>query len=150
MLRLLISGALSFLLTALALAQSGGLSKTVDGVTFYLGVIPAEIVRGHPKEHPESTMHGSPPKGAGWSRHIVVALFDAKTGERITDAKVSARVEQLGLTADHKDLDPMQIAGTLSYGSFYTMPSGGIYKIRVIAKRKGESRRIEAEFDYRG
>jgi hypothetical protein len=148
MLRLLIYVALSFLPTGLALAQSP-FSKTVNGVTFYLGVMPAEIVRGHPKEHPESTMHGSPPKGSG-SRHVVVALFDAKTGERITDAKLSARVEQLGLTADHKDLDPMQIAGTLSYGSFYTMPSGGIYKIRVIAKRKGESRRIEAEFDYRG
>ncbi len=148
MLRLLIYVALSFLPTGLTLAQSP-YSKTVNGVTFYLGVMPAEIARGHPKEHPESTMHGSSPKGSG-SQHIVVALFDAKTGERITDAKVSARVEQLGLTADHKDLDPMQIAGTVSYGNYYAMHSGGIYKIRVIVKRKGESRRIEAEFEYRG
>ena len=148
MLRLLIYVTLSFLPIGLTLAQ-GSLSKTVNGVTFYLGVMPAEIVRGHPKEHPESTMHGSPRKGSG-SQHIVVALFDAKTGERITDAKVSARVEQLGLAADHKDLDPMQIAGTISYGNFYTMPSGGIYKIRVIVTRKGESRRVEAEFEYRG
>lgn len=150
MLKTIIAAAATLVLVTAALAQSTSLSKTVNGVTFYLGVIPAEIVRGHPKEHPESTMHGSPPKGTGWSRHIVVALFDAKTGERITDAKVSARVEQLGLTADHKDLDPMQIAGTVSYGNFYAMPSGGIYKIRVIAKRKGGSRRIEAEFEYRG
>jgi hypothetical protein len=147
MLRFLIYVALSFLPTALTLAQSP-LSKTVNGVTFYLGVMPAEIVRGHPKEHPESTMHGSPPKGSG-SQHIVVALFDAKTGQRITDAKVSGRVAQLGLAADHKDLDPMQIAGSISYGNFYAMPNGGIYKIRVIATRKGESRQIEAEFEYR-
>ena len=144
MLRAMIAAATLVVMTA-ALAQSTSLSKTVDGVTFYLGVIPAEIVRG---QHPESTMHGSPPKRSG-SRHIVVALFDAKTGERITDAKVSGRVEQLGLTADHKDLDPMQIAGTVTYGNFYPMTSGGFYKIRVIVKRKGHSRSIEAEFDYR-
>jgi hypothetical protein len=144
--RLLFFAALSLLPAELILAQ-GPFSKTVDGVTFYLGVMPAEIVRGHPKEHPESSMHGSAPKG---SQHIVVALFDAKTGQRITDAKVSARVEQLGLTADHKDLEPMQIAGTLSYGNFYEMFREGTYKIKVIVKRKGESRRIEAEFEYRG
>ena len=143
---MMIAGAAAFVLATQSPAQSADLSKTVDGVTFYVGVIPAEIVRGHPAEHAESTMHGSAPKG---SRHIVVALFDARTGERITDAKVSARVEQLGLAADHKDLDPMQIAGTVSYGNFYSMPEGGIHKIRVIVKRRGSSHRIEAEFEYR-
>lgn len=147
MLRLFICVALSFLPAGLTLAQSP-YTKTVNGVTFYLGVIPAEIVRGHPTEHPESTMHGSAPTGSG-SRHIVVALFDAKSGERITDAKVSARVERLGLSADIKDLDPMQIAGTVSYGNYYAMPTGEIYKIRVVVKRRGSPRPIEAEFEYR-
>jgi hypothetical protein len=148
MLKVIIVAAATLFLGSLALAQGDRLSKTVGGVTFYLGVISAEIVRGHPIEHPESTMHGSPPKGSN-SRHIVVALFDAKTGERITDAKVSARVEQLGLDADLKDLDPMQIAGTVSYGNFYAMPGKRIYRIRVIVKKKGASRPIEAEFEYR-
>jgi hypothetical protein len=148
MLKLIIAAAATLILASLALAQGDRLSKMVGGVTFYLGVIPAEIVRGHPIEHPESTMHGSPRKDSG-SRHIVVALFDAKTGERITDAKVSARVEQLGLAADLKDLEPMQIAGTVSYGNFYAMPGEGIYRIRVIVKRRGASRPIEAKFDYR-
>lgn len=149
MFKLFLAATLALSMTDAALAKSGGLSQTVNGVVIYLGVIPSEIIRGHPTEHPESIMHGSPAKRSG-SRHIVVALFDAKTGERITDAKVSARVEQLGLTADHKDLEPMQIAGTVSYGNFYAMPSGGIYKIRVIVQRQGASRRIEAEFEYRG
>ena len=147
MLKIMIAAAAILVLATSAPARSADLSKTVDGVTFYVGVIPAEIVRGHPAEHSESTMHGSVPAG---SRHIVVALFDAETGERITDAQVSARVEQLGLSAEHKDLDPMQIAGTVSYGNFYAMPGGEIFKIRVIVKRKGGSRRIEAEFEYRG
>ena len=148
MFRFLTSVTLSFLVIGAVLAQ-GSLSKTVDDVTFYLGLMPAEIVRGHPKEHPESTMHNAPLKDSG-SRHVVVALFDAKTGERITDAKVSARVEQVGLAADQKDLEPMQIAGTVTYGNFYAVQSGGIYKIRIIVKRKGGARRIEAEFEYRG
>ena len=134
------------LLVVTANAQSAGLSQTVNGVTIYLGIIPSEIVRGHPAEHPESSMHGSP-KGLDL-RHLVVALFDANTTERITDAEVSARVEQLGLTADHKDLGPMQIAGTISYGNFFRMPRKGLYKIRIVVKRKGVDHPIKFSFEY--
>jgi len=146
-LKTLIAGVVSLAVLCSTVAQAGPMNKTVGGITFYLGVMPAEIVRGHPSGHPESTMHGSPPKGAG-SRHLVVALFDAKTGERIVDASVSARVEQVGLAAEQKDLEPMQIAGTLTYGNFYLMQGGGIYKIRIVVKMKGTSNRIEAEFEY--
>ena len=121
MLKVIIAAAATFVLASAAPAKSDALSKTVAGVDFYLGVIPAEIILGHPAEHPESIMHGSARKSSG-SRHIVVALFDAETSERITDAKVSARVEQLGLTVEQKDLEPMQIAGTVSYGNFFAMP----------------------------
>ena len=147
MLKTLIAVVLTLAVVCSAIAQTDPLSKTVSGITFYLGVMPAEIVRGHPSEHPESTMHGLPPKGSG-ARHVVVALFDAKTGERIAGASVSGRVEQVGLAAEQKDLEPMQIAGTLTYGNFYAMPGGGIYKIKIVVKRKGTSSRIEAEFEY--
>jgi hypothetical protein len=43
----------------------------------------------------------------------------------------------------------MQISGTVSYGNFYAMPGGQVYKIRIMVKRKGASRPIEAEFEYR-
>jgi hypothetical protein len=33
--------------------------KTVDGLAVYLGVVPAQIVKGHPREHSEQTMHGA-------------------------------------------------------------------------------------------
>ena len=149
MLKLFLAVTLALSVADAALAQSGSLSQTVNGVTIYLGVIPSEIIRRHPQEHDESVMHGSPPKGSGY-RHIVVALFDAKTKERIKDAKVTARVEQLGLTADHKDLDAMPIAGTISYGNFFRMPGEGPYKIRVIVKRKDSQHPIEGSFEYRG
>ena len=147
MLKTLIAAVVTLAAISSALAQTGSLTKTVGGITFYLGVMPAEIVRGHPSAHPESTMHGSPPKGSD-SRHVVVALFDAKTGERIADASVFGRVEQVGLAAEQKELEPMQIASSLTYGNFYSMPGGGIYKIKIVVKKKGTSNRIEAEFEY--
>ena len=146
--RKVLAAATAALLTIIAgNAQSEGLSQTVNGVTIYLGVMPSEIVRGHPAEHPKSSMHRSP-KGSDL-RHIVVALLDAKTTHRITDAEVSARVEQLGLTADHKDLGPMQIGGTISYGNFFRMPGKGLYKIRIVVKRRGVDHPIEFSFEYR-
>ena len=35
-----------------------GYYKATDGVSVYFSVVPAEMVRGHPREHPESEMHG--------------------------------------------------------------------------------------------
>ena len=32
--------------------------QAVDGVAIYLGVMPAQIIQGHPKGHPEARMHG--------------------------------------------------------------------------------------------
>ncbi len=56
--------------------------QVVDGVAIYLGVMPAQIVQGHPKEHPEVGMHGGAPT-RGDRVHVVVALFDNATGGRI-------------------------------------------------------------------
>src|SRR4030067_126792 len=63
--------------------------RGVDGVAIYFGILPAELVRGHPQEHPEGQMHGGVPVG---ENHITVALFDDKTGKRITRAEVTATV----------------------------------------------------------
>ena len=55
---------------------AGSYSQVVDGVAIYFGVMPAELVRGHPREHPESGMHGDPPVGES---HLLVALFDERS-----------------------------------------------------------------------
>src|SRR6516225_4117826 len=51
--------------TGLANAAETDLSKTAGGVTVYLGVVPAEIVKGLPasSSDAERTMHGHVPKG---------------------------------------------------------------------------------------
>ena len=71
-------------------------SQTVGKVVIYLGVLPAAMIRGHPAQHTESSMHGGQPATSG-EYHIVIALFDAKTGSRVTGAHVSARVSEIGL-----------------------------------------------------
>lgn len=38
--------------------------KVVDGVEIYLGVLPVEMVRGHPKEHAESSIYSRLALGA--------------------------------------------------------------------------------------
>ena len=57
----------------------------------FFGLIPAEILRGHPSDHEERSMHGGVPRGKG-VYHLIVSVFDAKTITRITDAVITASV----------------------------------------------------------
>jgi hypothetical protein len=146
---LLASGVLVFLSwSAPALADVGGDSRTVGNVAIYLGLLPAEMVRGHPVQHPESTMHGGSPATSG-EYHVVVALFDAKTGARITSANVTARVAEVGLAGQEKTLQPMEIAGTETYGDYFKMVGNGPFRITVLIRLPGTSQDIKAEFEHR-
>lgn len=122
--------------------------KVVDGVAIYFGVMPAEMILGHPQEHPEREMHGGVPAGKHRD-HLVIALFDNATGKRITDAQVTATVGEIGLAGETKKLGPMKIAGTVTYGNYFDMPNREIYRIRVQIRLPGAPRVIEAEFTHR-
>lgn len=128
-----------------ASAMDIGQTKTVQGLTVDIGVIPAEIVKGHPKEHPEATAHGGPPSGQ-YEYHLVVAIFDATTGARITDAKVEARVSSLGLVGPQKTLEQMAIASTITYGNYFDLPEKGPYTIDIEIERPAG--RVSMEFVY--
>jgi hypothetical protein len=131
-----------------AAVANDNLSKVVDGVTIYVGIVPAEIVRGHPKEHPEGAMHGGVPLGAE-QYHVMVALFDAKTGQRITDADVKASVAGVGMTGSPVTLEPMKIADTITYGNYFNMSGYGPFRIVLQIKRPDVARVIEARFEHK-
>jgi hypothetical protein len=127
------------------MAQGSGGTKTVGNVLIYLGLLPAPMIRGHPQEHPEASMHGGVPKGIE-EYHIIIALFDAKTGARIENASISALVYEIGLAGEEKKLEPMQIAGTITYGNYFPMVGKGPFRIRVTVRIPGQAQPITTEF----
>jgi len=126
-------------------ASETGYRQVVDGVAIYFGVLPAELVRGHPPDHPESGMHGGTPVG---ENHIMVALFEDKTGRRIATAGVTARLtDNRGLDV-RKKLEPMVVAGAASYGNYFYMPGTGPYRIQLTIRLPGATREIHTTFAW--
>jgi hypothetical protein len=136
--------------TSLANAAETDLSKTAGGVTVYLGVVPAEIVKGLPAgSSTERPMHGRIPKGRH-EYHVAAALFDAASGARVSDAVVTAEVSGLGLAGNKKKLEPMQIAGTTTYGGFFELPGFDIYTVKLTVERSGPGPAVmQFKYDHR-
>jgi hypothetical protein len=141
MIALLVTGLTGSVTT---LAAERGYRQVVDGVAIYFGIVPAELVRGHPPEHPEGTMHGGVPVG---ENHIMVGLFESLTGERITNARVTASVTGSKVEIK-KALEPMVIAGNQTYGHYFYMPGSGPYRIDIRIQRPGDTREIRATFTW--
>ena len=135
------------LIAGASLAGDLGRYKVVDEIGIYLGVVPTDLIANHPMEHTESTMHGGVPLGEH-HHHVMVALFDAKTGERIADADVKANVREVGLGGKVKKLEPMTIAGALTYGNYFELRYRARYHISVQVRRPGSPRVIEARLEY--
>jgi hypothetical protein len=125
--------------------EAGSLNQTVAGVEIYLGVVPAAMVRGHPRQHPERRMHDGT-TGRGY--HVMVALFETKTGARITDAQVGARLASPSPSGPETRLEPMTIAGAQTYGHYFDMVPGGSYRIDVSIRRPGIAEPIRATFHW--
>ena len=120
--------------------------KTSGNLAVYFGVIPSELM-GHSPEHPAKVTHG----GAVATRqhHVVVAVFDTKTGRRIIDADVTATVGERGLTPATKKLEPMSIAGAVSYGNFFPMSSPYKYHFSIrVRLRDALERAVDFEFQH--
>ena len=150
-------GALCIFVPGVGLIRSGAAiaadtdqSKTAGGLTVYLGVVPAEIVKGLTTTgNTERPMHGRIPKGPH-EYHIVAAVFDASSGARVSDAVVTAEVSGLGLSGSKKTLEPMQIAGTTTYGGFFDLPGFDLYTVRVTVERGGANPAfLQFKYDHR-
>jgi hypothetical protein len=121
--------------------------RMVDGLEIYLGVMPAAVLRAHPEPHHERKMHGGAPAGRD-EYHILVAVFDQASGARIVDAMVEAEVAPLGLAGTRKTLEAMAVAGTVTYGNFFGLPRGDLYRIRLKITRHGSRQPVAVEFSY--
>lgn len=78
----------------------------------------------------------------------MVALFDDKSGRRIADAEVTARLTgDRGLDA-RKPLEPMVIADGMTYGNYFYMPGPGPYRIKLSIRLPSAARAIRATFTW--
>lgn len=124
-------------LSPAALAYAAGdYYRAADGYAIYLGVVPAAIAQGHAPDDPERKMHGGAPRGRS-QQHVMVAVFDAASGARIEDAVVTAKVGEPGLAPAQKRLEPMAIAGAISYGNYFALSPPGPYRIELQIVRPG-------------
>jgi hypothetical protein len=141
-----------FALTVLALgAPTAAVAqqyRTAGGLAVYLGVIPAQVLRGHtPGRLPEPPPHGRAPRGAH-QYHLTAAVFDEQTGARISDAEVSATIAGVGLAGSRIALKPMQLEGTLTYGGYYDFPGDDRYMIRIEIRRTARPGPVRVDFVY--
>ncbi|MDN3563878.1 hypothetical protein ACFQY5_38315 [Paeniroseomonas aquatica] len=116
-----------------------GAFRQAGGLAIYLVVVPAAVVRGHPPEHTGRGAHGGVPEGR-YVHHLLVALFDARTGTRVTDAGVTAVVHGLRHTPeDSIALEPMTVAGANAFGGFATLPARDYFRIEIEVLQPGRT-----------
>jgi hypothetical protein len=134
-----------------AMAQAATLNPDqpiqLDGMELFFGLIPAEILRGHPSDHEERSMHGGVPRGKG-VYHLIVSVFDAKTSTRIIDAVITGSVTEVGMATQNQILEAMTFGGNVAYGNYFAMSNPGPYEIVVNVRRPGHRKTATARFQY--
>lgn len=135
------------LVPSAALAHVSDQTQSAGGLKVELGIAPAETLRGRPEEDAVRQMHGGLPSGRSMY-HVMVAVFDAKTGQRIIEAQVRARVEEVGLSSEEKTLQPMAVANAVTYGNFFRMAGRGVFRITVQIRLPGTTRMTELKFEH--
>ena len=100
--------------------------KTVEGIEFDLGVVPAQ--RG--------------------VYHVNVGLHDAATRAELKNAIVDARVAT-PLNGQTKRLQPGRVNGMTGYGNDFSMPGTEAYTVTVWVRRKAGEQPIQTRFDYK-
>lgn len=137
---------LGLLMLGQAIADDTSNFKTVAGVSVYIGLIPAEIVRGHPGGHPEAEMHGGAPSGPHAYR-LVVALFNEDGGDRIENAEVAATVSGLGHVGQATTrLEPMLIENKVTYGAFIDLRALERFDIALTIKVPDRPKPLRVDF----
>ncbi|MDR9437031.1 MAG: hypothetical protein RI563_09115 [Thiohalophilus sp.] len=144
---LIYSIAVLALLFSTAHASGPSNQKSVQGVSIYLGVVPASVVIDHDPEHPERKMHGGTPRDSHYE-HVMVALFDEQSGKRITEAEVTAKVSRPGLQPIRKKLEPMAISGAMTFGNYFKMAEDGTYRVEVKISHPGKTGAVKAVFEH--
>ncbi len=121
-----------------------GRKQTVNGLDVYLGVVSVEALRQDPDRYPYHEQ-AKLPSGKNMY-HVMLALFDKASGVRITDAVVKARVAPLALGGPTRPLEPILVAGALTYCSYFKISPSDTTVIQAEIRRPGVARVVRARF----
>lgn len=140
------AGAVAFSGVAWA-ARATDYEKRADGLAVYMGVLPAEVLRGRAETNHVTTMHDGSPEASG-SHHVVISIFDERTQRQIADATVEASVGSRVRAGTRRVLEPMKIRDTMTYGNFFPLPGPGPFVVRVEIRRPGQDQPTRVQFNY--
>lgn len=116
-------------------AEDLNFRKNVGDFWVYLAVMPADFIAGPPAAEPGATPFQ--PASARDTHHLMVSIFDYRTGRRITGAAVEARVAALGLSGVKKGLENENAAGASVYAGLFPMLGRGPFRIDVEFRAPG-------------
>jgi|GEM_PF-3638847 len=140
-----VAAACLLFVVSLAWSAHSGFHKVVDGVGVYFAVVSAEMVRDLPRESSDAKMHGGVPVD---QNHIMVAVLDEKTGDRIVGAEVTARVRSTHGPDIEKRLESMTMGGSLVYGNFFSMGGSAPFQIELSIRIPGRNKPVSMKFDW--
>ena len=124
--------------------------STQEGVTAYIGLVPAEIIKGLTMSAAaERGLRGHMPRRPH-EYQILAALFNAANGERISDAVVSVELSRPGSQNSRQKLTPTQIEGAATYGGVIDLPAFDLYSLKLTVERPGASPTLfQFKYDHR-
>jgi hypothetical protein len=137
---------LALLFFALPAAAATEYEKHADGLAVYLGVLPAQLLRG-PSESHLTTMHGGMPSSSG-THHVLVGVYDERSGKQLDRATVEATVVPFGLGGTRRTLEPMNIGATTTYGNFFPMSVPGPYTIRISIRQQDQITQVQFNYEH--
>jgi len=142
--RLLMIMALFAFSSSVALASDSTLNKKIDGLDIYIGITHANWPDENLSAQKMAMIHGL----KGKKHHVTVALFDDKTGQRITDARVIAVIGEMGLASNRKKLKQETYGDAVSYGRDFYLSKPGPYWIDLKIKRNGVKQATLTRFEW--
>ena len=118
-----------------------------ERITLYYGVVPAALSQAAVAAHPPAPdVHGTV-RPAADTHHLVVALFDTPTGQRITQATVTVRHTPPQGAVMSKVLEPMPLGDALSFGTTFVIAEGRNHRFRIEVRRGERVERFDVVYD---
>lgn len=124
--------------------------KRVDGLAAYLDIQPAAMAANWAGFHRSTGQQDTtiPSARPDLDRHVVVVVFDDRTGKRVNDASINvviSRQEPPGRSFTYS-LDKMALGANASYGKVVTVEPSALYDIKALIRLSGNSEPVSVPF----